>query len=525
MTKMELFENIRRDFSIHGKSRRQIARERNVHRRTVRQALASPIPPARKAHAREPKVLTNFMRKTVDLWLDQDKNAPRKQRHTAKRIFQRLKDEFDFTGAKSTVRHYVGVRRRELGFGQMAFIPLDHLPGHEAEVDWYEAKVEFPWGLEKVQFFQMRACFSGREFHMAFPNQSQQAFLEGHLKAFAYFGGVFDTVRYDNLSSAVKRVLKGRSRNQTDRFLALRSHYLFQSEFCLVGKEGAHEKGGVEGGVGHFRRNHLVPVPSFKNYDDLNHYLKDCMAKDDQRIIVGKCSPISEDWSEESQKLRQLPAEPFQSHELLNLRLDTKGRISINTNHYSAPITLVGRKVEARVHTHKVEIFHGGKLVGKHDRLHGKYLESLQLDHYLELLQRKPGALERSKPLTQARKKNQWPDIYDSFWRELKERYGAAEGTRQLLGILMLHRSHDQDLVHTAVKLAGEYGSFEARAVKLLLDQLSKSEVTAPPLQDLEGLEKYDRPKGSLNKYDILIGPMKIAQILSPLALLWEALV
>jgi hypothetical protein len=119
MTKMELFENIRRDFSIHGKSRRQIARERSIHRRTVRQALENPIPPSRKTSVTDPKVLTNFMRKTVDLWLMQDKKAPRKQRHTAKQIYQRLKDEFDFSGAKSTVRHYVGVRRRELGFGQI----------------------------------------------------------------------------------------------------------------------------------------------------------------------------------------------------------------------------------------------------------------------------------------------------------------------------------------------------------------------------------------------------------------------
>ena len=140
MTKMELFENIRRDFSIHGKSRRQIARERNVHRRTVRQALENPIPSARKSPSREPKVLTRFMRNTIDLWLNQDKKAPRKQRHTAKRIYQRLKDQFDYSGAQSTIRHYVGVRRRELGFGQKAFIPLDHLPRQESEVDWYEAK-------------------------------------------------------------------------------------------------------------------------------------------------------------------------------------------------------------------------------------------------------------------------------------------------------------------------------------------------------------------------------------------------
>ena len=226
MTKVELYESIRRDRFVHGKGIRQIARERGVHRRTVREALQSAVPVERKVTNREPKVLTIALRKLIDQWLESDRAAPRKQRHTARRVFRRLCYEEDYQGAESTVRAYVSRRKRELGVIKAAFVPQSHEPGDEAEVDWYEAQVDFPWGRERVRFFQMRACFSGREFHMGFPRETQRAFLEGHVAAFEYFGGGFNVVRYDNLKSAVVRVLRGRNRQESDRFVALRSHYL-----------------------------------------------------------------------------------------------------------------------------------------------------------------------------------------------------------------------------------------------------------------------------------------------------------
>ena len=275
MTKVELFEVIGREHFLHHKKIRQIAREFGVHRRTVRQALANAVPPPRKPVQRAAPVLTEALRDVIDGWLQTDREAPRKQRHTARRMYQRLQQEYGFQGAESTVRVYVSRRRREFGAIGEAFVPQVHLPGEEAEVDWYEATVIFPWGPEQVQFFQMRACYSGREFHQGFPRATQQAFLEGHVAAFNYFGGVFKRLRYDNLGLAVQRVLRGRRRKETEQFIALRSHYLFEAEFCRPGLAGAHEKGGVEGGVGRFRRNHLVPVPELANYEAIRHKLGD----------------------------------------------------------------------------------------------------------------------------------------------------------------------------------------------------------------------------------------------------------
>ena len=307
MKKVELFEQIRKDYFSHNKSIREIARSYGVHRRQVRQALSNAIPPERKQNERCCKVLTVSHKKQIDQWLADDIKAPRKQRHTGKRVYERLLAGYTYTGSEVTIRNYVYQKRKELGVGAKIYIPQMHMPGKEAEVDWYEASVDFPWGREKIYIFQMRACFSGREFHMAFSHQNQQSFLEGHIAAFNYFGGVFNIIRYDNLTSAVKKVLRGRKRIETERFIALRSHYLFESFFCLPGIQGAHEKGGVEGGVGRFRRSYLVPVPQVTSIAELNKLLLNGCINDDARTIIGKSQSIVEAWQIEAKKLLSLP--------------------------------------------------------------------------------------------------------------------------------------------------------------------------------------------------------------------------
>ena len=260
-SRVELFEQIRRDRVGDGLSTRALAAKYGVHRRTVRQALESAVPPPRKRAEGRPAPALGVYRALIDGWLEADRGVPRKQRHTARRVWRRLVDEHGALVAERTVREYVAARRRELGEPGQVFVPQIHQAGMEAEVDWGEAQVVLAGRPTIVQLFYLRPCFSGAEFCMAFRRCTQQAFLEGHVEAFAWFGGVFALIRYDNLSSAVKLVLRGRRRDETDRFIALRSHYLFDSAFTLAGLEGAHEKGGVEGEVGRFRRNHLVPVP------------------------------------------------------------------------------------------------------------------------------------------------------------------------------------------------------------------------------------------------------------------------
>lgn len=505
MTKVELFEAIRRDRFVHEKSIRRIARERGVHRRMVRDALESAIPPPRRCPDRAPTVLTVEFKRIIDDWLEADREAPRKQRHTARQVWRRLTREHGFTGAESTVRRYAGRRKRELCLGREAYVPLAHEPGQEAEVDWYEAAVDFPWGREVVHFFQMRACYSGRELHMAFPHETQQALLEGHNEAFAYFGRTFHKVRYDNLGSAVVKILRGRRREETARFVALRSHYLFETEFCRPGKEGAHEKGGVEGGVGRFRRTHLVPVPKAESYEDLNRQLLDACAEDDLRKIEGRRARIIDDWEDDFAPMRALPAEPFPTALVGTVGVDAKGCCRVRTNRYSVPIVLAHREVEYRLHAHSVEFVRGGHVVARHPRLLGRHALRLELDHYIELLWHKPGALKRSLALRQARDRGEWPEAYDTLIAGLDERFDDSEAARQLLAVLMLHREYTADEVLVAVELALEHGCYDAGAISVLARRFTEDEPTAQPLTGLGQLQAYDRPALPLDAYDALL--------------------
>ena len=509
MTKVELFELIRQQHFLHGKSIRSLSKELQIHRRMIRQAIGSAIPPSRKIYVRTPTVLIPALQHVIDGWLVADRDAPRKQRHTAHRIYMRLLEEHAFRGAEVTVRRYVRLRRREMGMVGEAFVPQVHVIGDEGEVDWYDAFVDFPSGRQGVGFFQMRSCYSGDEFHMAFPRKTQQAFLEGHAAAFSYFDGIFHQVRYDNLASAVKKILSGRRREESDRFVALRSHYLFASSFCRPGKEGAHEKGGVEGGVGRFRRNHLVPVPSFRDFDELNRYLFSCAVADRNRTIPGKVRTVEEDRRDEISHLSPLPEAPFPTAEVGGGRVDAKGLVNIKTNRYSVPIGLTGRTVEVRRHARTVEMIHGGRLVAAHERIFDRFGIKVTLDHYLDLLRRKPGAFKGSLPLSQAKVAGNFPPLYDRLWEALTQRYGETEGTRQLVEVLLLHRQAPRAQVEAAVTEALRLGCCDAGAIAVLVrHQIADDDAPAPPLTDLGSLSIYERPAGDVANYNALLSPV-----------------
>jgi len=314
-------------------------------------------------------------------------------------------------------------------------------------------------------------------------------------------------MRYDNLPAAVKRVLRGRRREETDRFVALRSHYLFESEFCQPGVEGAHEKGGVEGGLGRFRRNHLVPVPQVDDYDALNALLRQACAEDDLRTLEDRSRTVLEHWQDEAPRLKALPEDRFDTAEISRPRVDSKSRVKLRTNRYSVPVRLVGRRLEARVTARRVQLVHEGKVVAEHERLQGKHGERLELDHYLELLHTKPGALPGARPLRQARDRGEWPSNYDALWNRLVERYGDAEGARQLLDVLLLHRTHAAKEVHQAVAMALQLGCCEAGAIAVLVRQLTTPSRRAVPLGDLGELDQYGtEATDDMSSYDGLLG-------------------
>jgi transposase len=329
-SRVELFEQIRRDKRVGGLSVRELAEKHHVHRRTVRQALASAIPPPRKAYAPRPRPSVDAYVEVIDSWLLADREVPRKQRHTARRVWQRLVAEHGATCAEVTVSRYVARRRIELGLDRVQVaVPQTHPPGAEAEVDFGEFHAGIAGTLVKMWLFVMRLSHSGKAFHVAFATQAQEAFLEGHVLAFEQFGAVPGRIRYDNLKPAVVRVLRGRDRAESERFIALRSHYGFDGFFCIPGKEGAHEKGGVEGEIGRFRRRHLVPLPAVASLAELNQLIAAGDLADDTRVITGRPVTIAAAFADELPHLMPVPAEPFDPARLLQARVDKRARVSV----------------------------------------------------------------------------------------------------------------------------------------------------------------------------------------------------
>lgn len=315
----------------------------------MRQALASAVPPERKPVVRPSPVLDPW-KATIDAWLEADRTAPRKQRHTARRVWQRLVDEHGVAVGESSVRRYVAeVRRRQSIPLVEVMVPQHHRLGEEAEVDFGSIHVYLAGVLTELPLFLMRLSASGGGFVRAYLNECQAVFLDGHVRGFDHFGGVPERIRYDNLKAAVTKVLKGRTRVEAERFVALRSHYGFDSFFCQPGVKGAHEKGGVESEVGRFRRRHVVPVPRVASMDELNELLADAMARDDSRRVAQRAITVGEHVALETPMLRPLPAEAFDTMVVSSPRVDRKSRVSVRGGLYSVPARYVGRRVDVRV--------------------------------------------------------------------------------------------------------------------------------------------------------------------------------
>lgn len=308
-------------------------------------------------------------------------------------------------------------RKRELGIdAREAFVPQSYAWGEEAQVDWCEAFANVAGERQKQYVFCMRSMASGEAFHRAFPRATQQAFLEAHEHAFAYFGGVFRKLRYDNLSAAVKKIVRGQRPEETARFITFRSHWRFQAEFCTPGE--AHEKGGVEGEGGYFRRNHWVPVPIACDLDDLNAQLLAACERDEHRVISGREQTIGAAILIERDHLLPLPAEGFDLAEISFPLVHAQRCVRVRTNRYSPPVP-PGTAVEAKVYASFIEIWRDGERIARHERCYNRLQQILDLEHYLDLLHRKPGALAGSKPLDQQRQAGLWPVCFDTFSRLL----------------------------------------------------------------------------------------------------------
>jgi transposase len=458
MYSVNIYCSVRRAVQVEGMSRREAARVYDLDVKTVRKMLSFSDPPGyqRKQPPKRPKLgpFTGF----IDQILEDDKIQPRKQRHTAKRIFHRIRDEHGYSGGYTVVKDYVREKRLHL---QETFVPLTHPPGH-AQADFGEAWA-FIGGVEqKIHFLVIDLPHSDTPFVKAYPRETTEAFCDGHNAAFTFFGGVPQSVLYDNTKLAVAKIKRDGQRTLTTEFTRLQSHYLFAERFGRPGK--GNDKGKVEGMVGYIRRNFMVPKPRFNSFDELNAYLEEKCQERFKDRLRGHKETIGERYIRDQTALLPLPSTLYDASEKVPTEVNSQALVRYRSNDYSVPTRYGYHKVGVRGYIHEVIISCGTQEIARHVRSYDK--EDVVFDplHYLELLEQKPGALDQAAPLAN------WelPDEFDGLRRLLESRLGK-KGKREYIQILRLLEVFKFQDVHIAIRDSIRLGAIGFDAVKHLV--------------------------------------------------------
>lgn len=509
MLTVKEWEQIRRAFHLEGKSINEIAQEKGRAWRTVKKMVESSEPPQyRQKQKRAARKLGSYQ---AQIWnmLAENKTLPRKQRWTSPLIYEAIQKD-GYTGAESTVRHYVAQVRKEMKQSQRGqkavFLPLEFDPGTDAQVDWGEGDVIMDGQQMTVQLFLMKLSYSRRTFMMAFPSQKQESFFLGHVRAFEFFAGVPARISYDNLKTAVAQVLRGKQRVEQQAFYHFRGLYLFESHFCTPG--AGNEKGLVEHSVGYYRRRFMVPLPRVASFAALNAYLYQRCLADDKRQVDGQPATIGEMWQTEQAALRSLPDHPYDCCRLVNARLNPYSQIRVGTNRYSVPTDKGQSGMVVKMYPFRVEIYAPGEKepVAVHRRCYDRQQEIINPLHYLPLIRQRPGALAHAKPIRQWREK--WSPVYEQLLAQLQQKWPDGRGVREFVQILYLHRDHETDEIEAAITSALAHHCAHADGVKLWLTQSKREEPTFSPVDlahkpTLHGLGEQPL---QLALYDSLVG-------------------
>jgi transposase len=504
MIKVDEKEKIRRAYYVEKKSVRQIARELKYARQTVRKAIEAAEPERYKMKGPRRAPVLEPYKERIKALLTESETMPPKQRYTSHRIYELLEAD-GFAGSESTVRHYVA-QVRQAGKRPKIYLPLEFDPGTDAQVDWGQAEVIMQGEQVTVQLFLMRLCYSRRLFVMAFPNQKQEAFFAGHVAAFAHFAGVPQRLTYDNLKTAVKKVLLGSAREEQASFVTFRSHYLFESHYCTPG--AGHEKGRVEAGVGYVRRNFMTPLPRVDSFAQLNEDLLQQCFKNDQGQLEGQKVIIHQAWQAEQPLLRPLPAHPFDYATTKGVSLNGYGQVVIDTNRYSVPADKAQAQLIAKIYPFEVQIFRPDETepIAQHPRCYGHKQDIFDPLHYLPLLQQRPGAFQHAKPIRRWRE--QWPPVYEQLLARLQQQWPEGQGVRHFIQILKLHQRYPAALIEQAVAQALAYNCAHPDGVELCLHQLQHPDplFSRLDLSDQPHLAQIGEQQLDLARYDQLLG-------------------
>lgn len=453
-------------------SQREAARLFNVSRDTVRKMMSFSVPPGyrRRVEVRRPK-LDPFI-PIIESWLEADRTMPRKQRHTAKRVFDRLRDECGFAGGYTIIKDYIRERERR---GQEVFVPLSHPPG-QAQADFGEALVRIGGVEQKAHFFVLDLPHSDACYVRAYPAAVAEAWVDGHIHAFAFFGAVPQSVLYDNDRCLVAKILPDGTRKRASLFSGFLSHYLIRDRYGRPGK--GNDKGNVEGLVGYSRRNFMVPLPEFATWDAFNLWLEEQCRKRQRAVLRGESETIGERLQRDLAAMRALPAAPFDACDQDNGRVSSQSLVRYKTNDYSVPVAYGHQEVWIRGYIHEVVIGCRGEVIARHPRCWDRAELVFNPIHYLPLIEQKINALDQAAPL-------QGWDLPEEFatLRRLMEVRMNRQGRREYVQVLRLLEAFDLADLRAAVLQALRMGALSFDAVKHLL--LCRVE-HRPPRLDLD---------------------------------------
>lgn len=500
MIEVEDIEQIRRAYFRDGLSIREIGRTLHHSRRVIRRAIESADPGAYRLVQERPAAVLGPWKEKIDALWEESQRMPRKQRYTARKIYQELQKD-GYAGSEVTVSRYVG-QKRQASRAKQVFLPLEFDPGEDAQVDWGEAVVELAGKRVTVQLFIMRLNYSHARFVMAFPFQKQEAFFEGHIQAFRFFGAVPKRITYDNLKTAVYRILSGRNRQEQVAFVAFRSHYLFGSRYCTPAQ--GHEKGGVESDVGFSQRNFMAPMPKVGSYEELNNLLAEACLRDLDRHVRGSQESVAARLASERPLMLERPAADYRAYREHLATVNPYGLVALDTNRYSVP-GHVGEEVRMRAYAFRVEILVGEEIIARHARCFGQEQDVIEPMHYLSALVQRPGAFEHAVPMRRWR--TDWPPVYETLLAELRQRWPDERGLREFLDILALHKDHPAELIERAIATTLELGAVHLDGVQLCLRQLATGQ-EPPATLDLSGrdrLASIGQQPVNLDQYDTLL--------------------
>ena len=495
MLRMAQVNYIKDLYDNEEKSLREISRITGHNFRTVKKYACCDDWNETKLPDIEPKsypVLGSYIG-VIDSWLEQDRKVPKKQRHTAKRIYDRLKDEYGYPGGYTSVKEYIRMKKHLMQMKYDGYIPLEHRPG-DAQADFGEF-VYYDDNGEEQKGYALTVSFpySNKGFTQAFPSQNQECLLEGMKRIFDHIGGVPRNLRFDNMSTAVVQVLKGADRVLTDGFQRFMLHYRFHAEFC--NPSSGNEKGNVENKVGYSRRNFLVPVPTIRSFEEFNAGLWSLCEKDAQREHYIHKVPIQELYAEDEKALLALPQHPFQVFRYATLKVDKYGFVVVDTNKYGLDPMLNGEAVQAKIYFDQIEFFYNHQPAGRFRRSYGENEEIYDWTQYISLLCKKPRAVEN------ARFFRQLPDLWQ---KHLLSVHGTERKSALQLLEEIVKDGHAAQCAE-ALELANENGRTDADSIRQCYYMITRREFHPQPLSLTDNVPALNYSP-NLSAYDGLMG-------------------